>query len=35
MDKVVAIVNLETKEIKAYTPISTEAEKDILRTKEY
>ena len=35
MDKVVAIVNLETKEIKAYTPISTEAEKDILKTKDY
>ena len=35
MDKVVAIVDLETKEIKAYTPISVEAEKDILKTKEY
>lgn len=35
MDKVVAIVDLETKEIKAYTPISIEAEKDILKTKEY
>ncbi len=35
MDKVVAIVNLETKEIKAYTPISIEAEKDILKVKDF
>lgn len=34
MDKVVAIINLETKEIKAYTPISIEAEKDILKTRK-
>ena len=35
LDKVVAIVDLVTKEVKKYTPISIEAEKDILRTKEY
>ena len=35
MDKVVAIVNLETKEIKTYTPVSIEAEKDILKTTAY
>lgn len=33
MDKVVAIADLETKEIKAYTPIGIEAEKDIIKTK--
>ena len=35
MDKVVAIVDLETKGIKAYTPISLEAERDILITKDH
>ena len=35
MDKVVALVDLDTKKMKAYTPISVEAEKDILKTKEY
>ena len=33
MDKIVAIIDLYTKEIKAYTPISIEAEKNILKTK--
>lgn len=32
MDKVVAIADLETKEITAYTPLSEEAEKDLLAT---
>lgn len=35
MDKVVTIVDLTTKGIKVYTPISIEAEKDILETNEY
>ena len=35
MDKIVAIIDLYTKEIKSFTPISIEAEKDILKTKGY
>lgn len=35
MDKIVAIIDLYTKEFKSFTPISIEAEKDILKTKGY
>ena len=34
MDKIVAIIDLYTKTFKSFTPISIEAENDILKTKE-
>ena len=35
MDKIVAIIDLYTKEFKSFTPISIEAEKDILKSNGY